>query len=1043
MAALRYIMDMEDDGDPGNDKYSRWSNLSGSARSPNPSSTTTRRDDSPQPNETDPSKSLPRRRGPLSRSPRPTTIEPRTTTTANADKMSPSRSSFFEQRSVDTIGPMDPAGYGAYAHSLSSSSTSAIQPPSRPNLSSRPVAGTPAETSMPVKLTPITRRVSRAKKGVPVHTCDVCKPPKTFTRAEHLRRHQLSHKPATFQCTYPGCGRVFYRQDLLTRHTQRHNENDDAARTDMRGSTSRQPSHPPAERNTPAAGFLPASMPSDNPSMAGEISRNPSYTGNVSSYSSGQRSSISGTAISPSGHSPQHHSTGPSHSHSPDQGYILSTTPNMPPIGYQPSSTDGSHFHGKAYAEAFQPRRSPSFTSYVGLEGLPSLTIPDSDLVGHLCTDSNWPSSASDSPYSTPDRAMIQGCSSPNADVPESTFYFLSPQFSSPQPSVYQPVPEYASYDETSFEFSHPFPVRSPTPTVALPAQEAENLVTIGHSVPEPRALPSRPKASPALFNPYSNAAFLTAQVPSPAALSAIPRYLDVYWKRFDTLFPLVHRRSSEIPADPVLRSAMAALGSQFLTSKEDRINSQTLYDFALQEAGHRTQWNVQVMQAILLCEFYGRFRGSRALSRPSEPFQSLYSRVSNPSPHSSRLVDPLTCYTIQNHPFSLLLSPFRQTRHLCSTSSSQVASPLTLDHYDFSANTSHRHWDEWIIAESYRRLLAACFVLDVHTSMYHEHSTTHPFITPKPSIPVTKPSQRLWAAQDPAKWEAILTSEPTQLDSASGDEEITADLIAKAPPLDMAVYLALETIRLPRRLPASTLDVSAGINLDATKRMCSLFPGSTVANTYLALHHTPLRDLLAVSGDTWLFSRKLLDPGDFLRRQATVRTWSSSAHAGAASTFAAKALIIFFDIHNDKPNSQDPKRKNQQGEEENMSDISDYWAMYVCALVCWSLGHSAARSALVRNGSASSSSTSTSASYLGSTTGEAQREAREWLKTVASLSPEAATQSVRGRRETLGVVTMVRKRLESETAGNKNKLLIDAIRVLKNLEDEPSKRRF
>lgn len=61
----------------------------------------------------------------------------------------------------------------------------------------------------PVKLTPITGRVSRAKKGVPVHTCDICRPPKvpalkyclkldstlqslttgcqTFTRAEHLR----------------------------------------------------------------------------------------------------------------------------------------------------------------------------------------------------------------------------------------------------------------------------------------------------------------------------------------------------------------------------------------------------------------------------------------------------------------------------------------------------------------------------------------------------------------------------------------------------------------------------------------------------------------------------------------------------------------------------------------------------------------------------------------------------------------------------------------------------------------------------------------
>ena len=62
-----------------------------------------------------------------------------------------------------------------------------------------------------------------------------------------------------------------------------------------------------------------------------------------------------------------------------------------------------------------------------------------------------------------------------------------------------------------------------------------------------------------------------------------------------------------------------------------------------------RPQWTLQVMQAILLCEFYGRFRGSRAAARASEPFQSLYSRVS--SPFSLILppsVDSLTCFAIR-----------------------------------------------------------------------------------------------------------------------------------------------------------------------------------------------------------------------------------------------------------------------------------------------------------------------------------------------------------------------------------------------------------
>ena len=34
---------------------------------------------------------------------------------------------------------------------------------------------------VPVKYTPVTGRISRAKKGVPVHTCDICRPVKAST----------------------------------------------------------------------------------------------------------------------------------------------------------------------------------------------------------------------------------------------------------------------------------------------------------------------------------------------------------------------------------------------------------------------------------------------------------------------------------------------------------------------------------------------------------------------------------------------------------------------------------------------------------------------------------------------------------------------------------------------------------------------------------------------------------------------------------------------------------------------------------------------
>jgi hypothetical protein len=46
-----------------------------------------------------------------------------------------------------------------------------------------------------------TGRVSKAAKGQPVHHCHCGK---TYTRAEHLRRHQQNHKPGAFPCDVPG-----------------------------------------------------------------------------------------------------------------------------------------------------------------------------------------------------------------------------------------------------------------------------------------------------------------------------------------------------------------------------------------------------------------------------------------------------------------------------------------------------------------------------------------------------------------------------------------------------------------------------------------------------------------------------------------------------------------------------------------------------------------------------------------------------------------------------------------------------------------------
>ncbi|KAI5927214.1 hypothetical protein F4810DRAFT_706592 [Camillea tinctor] len=1012
-----------------------------------------------------------KRRGPSGRSTKSTTTASSssttitTTTTSSLARPPPAR-----RRSTDSIESttMDPTRYGGPGQSSSSSMT----PSGRTNMPSRPILNAPGEGNLPIKLTPITGRVSRAKKGMPVHICDICRPPKTFTRAEHLRRHQLSHKNPAYRCDFPGCEKTFHRQDLLARHALRHDQDGKSSKgTDG----SRRPSEVSLDDVSHRMGYMthqpmgegsgPHTALSTQPDMSG-----PSYTGNTPSYQqmSNQGSSSGQTPMSPPQHpdrrgsyTPQ--STGPSH-----LDYVLSSGQQMSNMINNPvSSIGGSPITGTPYGiDYHQPRTSSPFSVYIGPQGLshhlPSLTIPDSNVPGLLPTTtetSPWPSSASDSNFSTPsdgrgrlatnDWPMYQSGTAPSLHSPgieamtsaEPFFNTFSPSHTYPP---YEPMLELPTSfpDERSLlDPTHPHPyssVRSPTPPpVSLSAQSAENLVTVtAPSIPGGPSILGRQKESAVTLGPYSGAAFLTAITISRPIRSAIPEYLDVYWKRFDNLFPLVHRRSLEPAADEVLQCAMAAVGTQFLQGKEDRIRGTTLHEFAWQEAKRCPLWNVRVMQAILLCEFYARFRGRKAVYRPSQSFQSLYSR---------------------DYLFSFVLSSPSDRWHLYSTSfSSQVANFQSSDNYASSAATREERWHEWIEAESRRRLLAACFVLDAHTSIYHEQPPIHTYTVPTPPIPLTRRSQDLWNARTSDEWETLIASTSTNLEPATLSEEVnlTPERVASAPPLDRAVFLASEMLRLPRRQSTTTLDLTADLNLASTERISQLFPGSAVANTYLALHYTPLHDLLAVSGDSWLFSQKELDSQRFQQRQKRLKLWSGSPHAGAAASFAAKALLAFLDNTTTTLNNQTQAHDNDNnsttttttaaGEKQhtttdaerktpttrgrrkassrqhprppsparprNTADISDYWALYVCALICWALSHRAAARTPASD--------------------KSEREARAWLAAVAEDAVRA-----RGGGGAAAVVGVVRRRLEDEAAG-KNMLLVDALGVLRKLEE-------
>jgi hypothetical protein len=194
------------------------------------------------------------------------------------------------------------------------------------------------------------------------------------------------------------------------------------------------------------------------------------------------------------------------------------------------------------------------------------------------------------------------------------------------------------------------------------------------------------------------------------------------------------------------------------------------------------------------------------------------------------------------------------------------------------------------------------------------------------------------------------------------------------------------------------------------------IFPKSAIANTYLALHHTPLYYLLSVSGKSWVLNKKLTDFNMFTEHQKLLGTWRSSGTASIATVFAARALKVFLGLQTSPSQGECKREEICPTKSMPLSDISDYWGVYVCALICWAFGLTEKQDK--------------------SRIGVTQEATKGWILRVACQEPsEVQIQSERNGAR--GVVGLVRQMLATECLGGRNILFADAMNVLKRLEEE------
>jgi hypothetical protein len=348
------------------------------------------------------------------------------------------------------------------------------------------------------------------------------------------------------------------------------------------------------------------------------------------------------------------------------------------------------------------------------------------------------------------------------------------------------------------------------------------------------------------------------------------------------------------------------------------------------------------------------------------------------------------------------------------------------------SQSELHSDWYQWIDNEARQRLLAACFMFDIHQSIYHEQARSKARRDDSNNELSLPCPESLWSANNATEWRAQESDYSSQL-LHMVEQEISPQGVLDTSPFTQTLLVCSFAARLPKRedltYPNDFLPNAPDINIE---NLMNLFPTSPLAHVYLALHHPPLHDLLAIAGDTWVFSQKITPPSAFHAAQSRLRTWSSSLAAAQATNHACR--ILSSALSTGYGNA--PYSPTFEGLKTGTLCICDYWSLYVSALICWAFGNRYQTAITTISRSNSSSAIGTMDIDDNSTPVDDSRpKALNYVDSMLGLSvEELLTSKASFKGDTAGVVDAVRQRLEIESVGNRSSLLVDAIGVLNKI---------
>ncbi|KAI1099657.1 fungal-specific transcription factor domain-containing protein [Jackrogersella minutella] len=567
---------------------------------------------------------------------------------------------------------------------------------------------------------------------------------KSFSRSEHLHRHEKNHTDGNATC--PRCRAHFKRQDLLERHMSRHKQKDEEAGGEGTGTLNTR-----KRMWKDHDGRIVQKKPVGH-------QQSPNGTGLVAPFANQVEGPISPPVSSHnsdllSENDPAHTAFTSDHSIIPDYSLSAGQFDSQGPSGYwlppetsQPRST-ASPYLDINYDEVFQPDTASSFnmpyTTQINYDWLFSL---DNNFSGSAVSQTPYVPTASLEPYSCGMQqprpmGLVQTDPSPEVRQYDSS-------------TTESPIPSMASLEYTQSRGS----------THITTSRSVSEGATLSLSPPAKRCSPEGPRSNAeveferplAALQPPNRLPFLdgfaytqileTIKAARPLAPNgslldinhpllshpSLQSYCDLYFTRFNSAYPLIHQPTFEpCQKESLLLLSIILLGATY-SEKEAHQLAVCIHDVIrpaiFSHASFNAKPDLWMLQTILLVECFGKSRAGQKQHDMSHLFHGML----------INLIRRSDCQSVR---------PMRPHSDDCRRE-------LMDD----------RGWRQWVEAEEKKRLALLCFMWDTQHAVLFCQSLCMSAFELRLPLPC---NQALWEAPTAGEWSRLslsTTPEPMYL---------------------------------------------------------------------------------------------------------------------------------------------------------------------------------------------------------------------------------------------------------------------------------------